>query len=266
MKTLEEIISEQTMEVDTYRKVAKRAVEHFCLREKAILGVLLAGSTARGDARKGPFGFMIDIIVVVNDRNIINLEQVFGPDVEPYLPYHCVSFEDTGLQIELSTVRELGSIRQKDESEIFAKQEAIILLDRTGFLEEWKTTAFLISQADMKRRSLMNYFRFQYLTDLYHQEKWSHREAWIQLAQNGNEACEYYCSFLYCINGCFIPRKDWLVYLTYSLDKRPPEHQSWIDAAYSSVLSREAAESRYEVLRKIGDWMRTFCKETGWIG
>jgi hypothetical protein len=266
MKAVEEIISEQRLEVGKYRKVAERAVDRFCLPEKAILGVLLTGSTARGDARKGPFGFMVDIVVVVKDKNSINLEKVFGPDVEPNIPYHCVSFEDTGLQIELSTVTELESIRSRNEAEIFAKQEAMILLDRTGFLKEWKKRVFLISPAEIEHRSLMNYFRFQYLTDSYHQEKWSYREAWIQLAQNGNEACECYCNFLYCINGWFIPRKDWLVYLTYSLAKRPAEHQDWIEVAYSSDLSTEAAESRYQVLRKIGHWMTSFCTETGWLG
>ena len=69
MKAVEEIISEQRLEVGKYRKVAERAVDRFCLPEKAILGVLLTGSTARGDARKGPFGFMVDIVVVVKDKN-----------------------------------------------------------------------------------------------------------------------------------------------------------------------------------------------------
>jgi hypothetical protein len=111
----------------------------------------------------------------------------------------------------------------------------------------------------------MNYFRYQYLTDAYHQEKWAHREAWIQLAQNANEACEAYCNFPYCINGWFIPRRDWLVYFTYTLSQKAPGHERLKDAAYNSVLSRERIESRYKGLQEIGSWMTGFCRTNGWV-
>ena len=208
---------------------------------------------------------MIDLVVIVKDRTDIDLEKVFGPDREPHIPYHGISFEGIGLQIELATIEELKSIRARNESEIFAKQEAIILLDKTGFLKEWKQTAFALTPEQKKGRALMHYFRYQYLTNSYHQEKWKNRDAWIQLAQNGNEACECYCSFLYCINGWFIPRKDWLVYFTYGLIKKPEDHERLVEAAYRSVLSKNDTTARYKNFQEIGIWMTEFCKNKGWI-
>ena len=52
------------------------------------------------------------------------------------------------------------------------------------------------------------------------------------MIQNGNEALECYCGFLYCINGWFIPRKDWLVYLTTELEVKAPNHDELIDGLY----------------------------------
>lgn len=265
MKTLQDVISEQRLEVSRYRKVAENAVSRFCSTNDAIVGALLSGSTARGDARSGPFGFMIDLVVIVKNKTDIDLEKVFGPDIEPYIPYHCISFENLGFQIELATVDELKSIRSRNESEIFAKQETMILLDKTGFLKEWKQTTFALTPEQKKVRALMHYFRYQYLTNSYHQEKWTYRDAWIQLAQNGNEACECYCSFLYCINSWFIPRKDWLVYLTYELIEKPEGHERFVEAAYRSVLSKNDVAARYKNFQEIGIWMTEFCKSSDWI-
>jgi len=265
MKTLQEVIQQQTTEVSEYRRIATDAVLQFCKPNPAIVGALLSGSAARGDARNGPFGFMIDLIVVVEDKNAINLEEVFGPDKEPDIPFHCIPYEGSALQIEVRTLEDLRSIRTRSEAEIFAKQEAIVLLDRTGRLVEWKRTAFVVTPEEIRNRALMNFFRFQYLTDPYHQEKWTNREAWIQLAQNANEACECYCSFLYSINGWFIPRKDWLVYFTYDLKDKPAEHEQLIEGSYRTDLTREGVIRRFKSLEALGEWMKDYCRKKRWI-
>lgn len=253
------------MEANKYRSVAHDAVLHFCGSKPAIVGALLSGSAARGDARNGPFGFMIDLIVVVEDKEAVNLEEVFGPDKEPDIPYHCIAYEGIGLQIELTTLEDLRSIRSRCEAEIFAKQEAVVLLDRTGLLQEWKRTAFVIMPEEMRDRALMSFYRLQYLTDSYHQEKWTNREAWIQLAQNANEACECYCCFLYCINGWFIPRKDWLVYFTYELKDKAEGHERLIEDAYRCDLTPGDVVRRYKSLAAMGRWMKDYCWKQKWV-
>jgi len=42
--------------------------------------------------------------------------------------------------------------------------------------------AFILTDDDIKYRALKHYFRFHYLTSDYRNEKWSYREAWIQIA------------------------------------------------------------------------------------
>ncbi len=262
---LGQIRFQQQPEVNRYRRIAEEAVRQLCAPNASIIGVLLSGSTARGDAKHGPYGFMIDLTVVLENRADIDLERVFGPNREPFIPYHCVSFEGVGLQIEVATTEDLRNIRNKPEAEIFAKQEAIVLLDKTGQLAEWKRTAFAITPEQKRDRALAQFFRFHYLTDAYHQEKWTNREAWIQLAQNGNEACECYCSFLYCANGWFIPRKDWLVYLTYELKEKANDHEHLVEEVYGSILAKEDCLRRYKSLEVIGEWMKEYCREQEWI-
>lgn len=249
-----------------YKQIAEHAVNKFCKPSGSIVGTLLSGSTARGDARLGPYGFMIDFVVVVEYRADIDLTKIFGPNREPFVPYYCISFEGVGLQIEVATVEDLRNIRTRAEAEVFAKQEAIVLLDRTGQLAHWKRTAFTITPEQRRDRALPYFFRFHYLTDAYHQEKWTNREAWIQLVQNGNEACECYCSFLYCVNGWFIPRKDWLVYLTYDLGDKAKDHDRLVEDAYRSNLTNEDCVRRYKSLEVLGEWMKQYCREQRWIG
>src|SRR5690606_20985152 len=178
-----------------------------------IIGTLLTGSVARKDARIAPLGIMIDLAIIVNSREDINLDVVFGKDEEPFIPYHCITIhEKIGLAIEVIEKSDLFTIRETTESNIYAKLESVILYDPQGILQNWKENSFTVSADEIKTRSLSNYFRFQYLTGEYRIEKWKHRKANIQIAQLFNEACECYCNFLYTINGSFIPRKDWLVY------------------------------------------------------
>lgn len=232
---------------------------------QGITGVMISGSVARGDARKGPFGLLIDLVVVVDNREKIDLEVLFGPDTDPYIPGHCVPVEDIGLKIELTTKEKLDNIRLRSESEIFTRQESIIVFDRTGYMQEWKRNTFVITDDQKRDRALMQHFRFQYLTGEYRYEKWSYRNAWIQLSQIACEATECYCNFLYCINGWFIPRKDWLVYLTYELPIKIPNHEQTMTMLYTDGITELEIRSKFSQLGEIGRWMKTYCTGENWL-
>jgi hypothetical protein len=47
-----------------------------------MIGISVAG----GDARRGPNGLFIDLVVVAMSSNSVDLAAVFGPDVDPYIP------------------------------------------------------------------------------------------------------------------------------------------------------------------------------------
>jgi predicted nucleotidyltransferase len=265
MKSLSQMVQQQKDAVADYRSLAYRAADSHLSALPGIVGVLLTGSAARGDARKGPYGLHIDLSVVVADKNDIDLTEIFGPSVEPYSPYHCVDIEGQIFAIEVVTLKELIDIRTRWEPVIFAKQESVILFDRTGLLTKWKKEIFSISDEQMHMRAMQQYFRYDYLTNDYRTEKWKHREAWMQMAQNGNEAIECYCNFLYCINGWFIPRKDWLVYLTYELPEKAPEHEELMTRLYKVEVTRDAIVSRGDQLQSLGLWMRHYCERKGWL-
>lgn len=265
MKTLSELRTEQQAEVQHYRTVADGVVRDFVRPQPGIIGVLLAGSVARGDARHGPFGLYVDLVVVAEHRQDVDLVSIFGPSIEPFVPKHCVKIEDTGIALELTTTKELQDIRSRWESEIFARQESGVLYDKTGFLSKWKTDAFNITDQQVKDRALGWFFRCQYLVGEYRVEKWSHRSAWVQMCQIGNEAAECYCSFLYCINKQFIPRKDWLAYLTDGLHDKAPDHEHLLEAIYTSAPTERSVEARFKRLNEALTWMKGYCRERTWI-
>ena len=76
---------------------------------------------------------------------------------------------------------------------------------------------------------------------------------------------ECYCNFLYCINSWFIPRKDWLVYLSYELNEKTQNHSELMDKIYFSKLSENGLKNRSKAFKSIKNWMQTFCKKNGWV-
>ena len=265
MKTIREMVQEQKHEVSHYRDIVNTEVIPKLKSRSTVVGCLLTGSVARGDARKGPMGLDIDILVVTNDRASLNLEKVFGPDVDAIRPYHCISLGEVGLQIDLQTMRELNQIRTKSEAEIFAKQESEIIFDPEGLLAQWKDTYFSISDDQRKERSLKHLFRFRYLTSQYRFEKWAYRKAWIQLAQNASEAIECYLNFLYCINRWFIPRRDWLAYYASELEIHSSNHEEVLASIFTGSLKESDLSEKYLQLQELGNWMELLCKREKWI-
>ncbi len=261
MKYFSDLINEQKKEVDSFKNIIFEINNEKIVPNKKILGALLTGSVARGDARKGPFGIMIDVSLVVKNTTDINLEEIFGKDEEPHIPFHCVPIRDD-IWIAVKTIKEkdLWTIRNESESTIFAMNESIILNDKKGILKKWKDEYFVITKEQAKERAKNQYFRFCYVTGEYRFEKWSYREAWVQCAQNFNEANECYCSFLYCINSMFIPRKDWLTYLTYEMTIKPPKHEEYMKTMYSTELNKESLSKKLQLYEELRLWMEESIK------
>lgn len=266
MKTFGEVLKEQKSEVEELRSLAETINREKFIPNNEIIGVLLTGSIARGDARITPPGLLIDLSILVNKRGDISLDDLFGEDEEPGIPYHCVTVkENVKVAIEIIEESDIWKIREKTEPEIFAKNESIILNDKMGILKIWKNQYFIITDEQARQRALKNYFRFRYLTEDYRFEKWKYRKAYIQILQNFNEAGECYCSFLFCINKKFIPRKDWLTYLTYELNIKPGDHESFMKILYTSIIEEEFVLEKKELLHEIENWMKGYCREKKWL-
>ena len=266
MKTFTQIIEEQRNDVEKLRSLAYKINSEKITPNNKIIGALLTGSVARGDARIAPFGIKIDLAIIVKNKSEIDLDKIFGINKAENFPYHCVTFEEkVGIQIELIEEYDLWKIREKHESDIYAKNESIILNDKNGILKKWKDEYFNITNDQLKQRALRNYWRFCYLTGDYRLEKWQYRKAYIQINQNFNEASECYCNFLYCINKQFIPRRDWLAYLTYELKIKPVKHESYMNNLYTAILSEEFILQKNDILKEIKNWMEEYCKDKSWL-
>lgn len=266
MKLLSELIREQKNEVDALNDIVLKINRETISANPKITGALLTGSVARGDARIGPWGVMIDLALVVEDKKDIDLDEIFGKDECPDIPFHCVMLKDNiGLQIEVIENADLFKIRSRPESVVFAKNEAAIICDKDGVLKKWKEECFIITGDQIKSRALNNYFRFRYLCGEYRLEKWSRREGWIQIIQNFNEAAECYCNFLYCINKMFIPRKDWLTYLTFELENKPEKHALYMERLYTSIPGRASVIEKADLMSEVQSWMENYCKNERWL-
>lgn len=266
MKHFKQMVSEQESDVTELKRILKNELNSKVIPNNLFLGALLTGSVARGDARINPFGIYIDLTLIVKKRNEINLEKIFGNDAEPFIPKFCIKKTDKiGIAIEIIEENNLWNIRDQNEPTIFARNESIIVYDKTKILKKWKDECFIITTDQIKKRALANFFRFKYLTDEYRFEKWNYRMAYIQINQNLNEAAECYINFLYCINEYFIPRKDWLVYLSYDLIIKPEKHIEYLDHLYTSSVKPNSIELRNKIIEEVGKWMENYCQIKTWL-
>jgi hypothetical protein len=266
VKRFLELVSEQRSTVTHLRDEATKYIITKITGNPAIIGALLTGSIARGDGRISPWGVYIDITLVLREHETIDLDSIFGKNEEPYIPKHCINlFDKVGVAIATIGFQDLLQIRTMPESNIFAMNESMIIADSDALLANWKTSTFSITDEQKKGRALQHYFRMDYLINDYRMEKWTYREAFVQIAQNFNEATECYLMFLYCINGCFIPRKDWLVYLSYELEWKPSTHDTDIQKVYTGGIGRKAQDDRRDTLMALAGWMLDFCKQKTWL-
>jgi len=265
MKLMSEVLHDQQVDVARYRAAATHFAEDRISRIPGVAGALLSGSAARGDARLGPYGLLLDIVVVHQDGVSLDPVALFGPSSEPEIPFHCVTYDGLGYQIEFVTIDSLLSVRDQPESVIYARWESLVLLDPQGHLARWKNTTFLITPEQARHRALTQFWRYQYLTGEYRIEKWARREAWIQVTQLLNEACECFCAFLHCVNSRYVPRKDWLVYLTFELPEKPPQYGPLIDSMYTAAVTSEGIRDRLAAFILAQDWMHSLCVKKGWL-
>ncbi len=266
MLSFSDICREQERELRHLRDLAHASIPAAIESTAGVVGVFLSGSVARGDARIGPYGVLIDLIVVIEEGTSTGFLESFGKDEKPQLPFHCVMLEEMiGLQIDTVAEGEIADRIAADDAAARMIQESEVLLDPRGRLAEIKSRVIRPSEQRTRRTSIDAYFRFQYLSGEYRFEKWEHRRAWPQIAQNINEASECYFRFLYGLNRQYVPRKDWLVYLSYELRRRPDDHEEIVDALYSTILNAPGLREKHRTCSVVATWMNNQCEIEGWL-
>jgi hypothetical protein len=223
--------------------------------------VLLTGSIARGDARPGKYGVLVDLTLV--SVAAIDLAPLYGPSTEPDLPFYCTSFNGAGFQIKRILETEFFDL-SKSESEAFSLSESIVLFEKESKYSKFISERFPKRLPPRKDVALYNYWRFLYLCNDYRYEKWLFREAYTQLAENFHEAFECFANFLYAVNGSFIPRKDWLIYLLYGLTDTPPDLERIIESAMSVIPGSEGIRDAIPLFTEIELWMKSMMEKLKW--
>ncbi len=267
MTHFSEFVKEQIPEV---AELKRRTVDRVRAAQASLpstISILLTGSVARGDARVGPFGTYADIMLVGPDLSGFDVGAVFGPDEEPELPFHCVLLDpDFGIAFQTSTLVELERRATSSDPAAFALCESEIIQDPGDAVAELIRQLQAIPIDRAKERSLQHFYRHGYLIGEYRYEKWANRGAWPQIAQLHNEANECFLSFLHCIQGTYVPRKDWLVYLSYELSEKPDGFADIVTELYTRhSLDEDIAMRKGQLHVRLQEWMRGYAVSRGWI-
>ncbi len=102
MKNLNEMKMQQKDFIAHLRVLTEKYVS--TLEKSKIQTILLSGSVARGDYFLGKFGGYVDLIVMTKEPDF-DKNSVFGKDIEPEIPYHCVETfidgEKVGFEIDI---------------------------------------------------------------------------------------------------------------------------------------------------------------------
>ena len=158
MKNLNEMKARQKDFVGHLRGLTEKYVAG--LEKEKIQTILLSGSVARGDYFPGKLGGYVDLIVMTKEPNF-DANTVFGKDIEPEIPYHCVETfiddEKIGFEIDIrpfvyvhkfETFDEPGkwSILESkilyDENDLFSKE-----LSKIEFLKKKELKSYIVAEA-----------------------------------------------------------------------------------------------------------------------
>ncbi|NPV02529.1 MAG: hypothetical protein HPY53_14235 [Brevinematales bacterium] len=262
MKSIRDMIAEQSGFCGGLRRIAQLFAEDIDSKFD-VTSILLTGSAARGDARMGKFGILVDL-TIISDTGKLNLQDVYGPDMEPFIPYYCTRFLDTGFQIKEETLSHIFDTN-KPEPECFALSESVVLTTKYPEMDSIIRQLFPKKQGSRRDTAMVNYRRYFYLCGEYRYEKWEYREAYPQMAQNFHEAFECFCGFVYAVNGSFIPRKDWLAYLLPEQEIRPDRIDSLIPELMDVPPNKDSIEKKKRVYQTVGEWMKATAENFGWL-
>ena len=262
MKSIRKMIEEQADFCSGLKRIAQHFAEDIDSKFD-VTSILLTGSAARGDARMGKLGVLVDL-TIISDTGNLNLQDSYGPDREPFIPYYCTRFMNTGFQIKQETLSHIFDTN-KSESECFALSESLVLTTKYPEMDSIIRQLYPKSQGSRKDTAMKNYRRYFYLCGEYRYEKWEYREAYHQMAQNFHEAFECFCGFVYAVNGSFIPRKDWLAYLLPEQEIKPPNIELLINKMLRVLPERNGIEEGKIIYQTVGEWMKTTAENFGWI-
>jgi hypothetical protein len=109
------------------RKHAKTFIE--TIDKSQIDTILLSGSVSRGDYCPGKKGGAIDLIVMKKDDSNITVEELFGKNENPDIPYHNIKWNGEWFQILFTDFIDCNKFKELNEPRKFSIMESKIFYD-----------------------------------------------------------------------------------------------------------------------------------------
>lgn len=241
MYTLSEMIEKQKDYVQKMRNHAQEFID--TIDKNEIEAILLSGSVSRGDYCPGKKGGMIDLIVMKKEESNITVEEIFGPDQHPYIPYHCVKWNGEWFAILFTDFIDCNKFKELNEPRKFSVMESKILYDPN---EKYKAAFKMIetyAEEELKNKLQETVGYAKYI--IGKEGRWERREAYPHMHNNLNIAIELGICCLYYLNGKYAPADDRKLYYTYELEKLPQNYDELLVKLFEQKIdSKEDYERR----------------------
>ena len=132
MKTKEVIIEQQKDFIQNLKNITYDFINR--IDKSEIETILLSGSVSRADffpqkKENGEYNGMVDLIVMRKEGSSITAEEIFGPDQDPPIPYHCVKCDNVWFAILFTDFIDTNKFLQFEEPRKFSVLESQILYD-----------------------------------------------------------------------------------------------------------------------------------------
>jgi desulfoferrodoxin (superoxide reductase-like protein) len=208
-----------------------------------IEAILLSGSVSRGDYCPDINGGMIDLIVMKKDGSKITVEEVFGKNEHPFIPYHCIKWNGEWFEILFADFVSCSKFKEFNEPRKFSVMESKILYDPNGkYTKEFETiNKYCEEELKNKLKETIGYIKYI----VGKESRWEIRKAYPNMHNNLNIAIELGICCLYYLNSKYAPADDRRLYYTYELEKKPKNYDKLIERLFEQKLnSKEDYERR----------------------
>ena len=260
MEKKEDVIEKQKDFIANLKQKTNRFIN--TIDKSEIETILLSGSVSRGDYFPGKIDGMVDLIVMKKAKSSITAEQLFGENIEPEIPYHCVKSDGTGYAVLFTDFIDLSSFCRKEEPRKFSILESQILYDPNKYYEKELVKINQFAEEEQKRELSNGIGYIDYLISEYKKDRWYRRGAYIQMHENLNTAIRTGVKCLFYINGFYSPAEDRALYYSHSLKKLPEKYNELISQSCDQVTNSEEDYFRREnvFMEKIVSYIRQFTK------
>lgn len=242
MKTKEAIIEQQKKFIQEMKDKTYAFINS--IDKSEIETILLSGSVSRSDyfpqkKDNGEYNGMVDLIVMRKKESRITAEEIFGPDQDPPIPYHCVKACNIWFAILFTDFIDADMFSKFEEPRKFSVLESQILYDpNNSYKNELAKINQFVTQ-DIKNNLNNSLGYIHYLISDYKKDRWFRRDAFIQLHENLNTAIRAGVRALFYLNGFYSPAEDRAIYYSHSLQKLPENYAQIISKACSQDTDSE---------------------------